>query len=418
MADHSQKWHDGTLSRSLNSSSNTDRRAAIVSKLYNLGCDMKKMKENVHTIQVGCQICEGPYLDKECPLNKEAKQVEEAKYKEFSRQAPATNEIPSSSTGKCKVVNDDLETQHRPIYSRKLINKEGWTTKDLQCQLPPKELNPRSFTLPCTIGNFNFYGMVDLGASVNVMPRNIYEYSKLANLRNTNILVEMADMTKKAPLGIIENILVRIDEFLFPSDFAIIDKTPNETIILGRPFLAAIHAEINVFDKEISLGTNNDKVSYDMEKRDHNFTIPTEKIFMIKSDLDNRPLTPASSNNQPRNLHDRSLDDSLHYQNCKSIKIRLNQHISRAHFCKPVKQTIDEQTKMWPTCDPTKGMCNVGNKIYKVSKVRTLRFWYCNYDNERKNITGAGLSFPDYLLAKYRKYQTNSLIWDNTYVEW
>ncbi|GJT95704.1 reverse transcriptase domain-containing protein [Tanacetum coccineum] len=373
MADHIQKWHGGTLSRSLNSNSNTDGLAATVSKLANLGCSMKKMKENVHAIQVGCQICEGPHLDKECPLNEVAKQVEEAKYGEFGRPTPfngnnggkyrvgppgyytrtdnrppygekrpsleelmnkhleesarrstkmnewimklqesaeeihsrATNEIPSSSTGQCKVVNDDLETQHRPISSRKLINKEGWTTKDSQCQLLPKELNPGNFTLPCTIGNFNFYGMADLGASVNVMPRNIFEYLKLANLRNTNMLVEMADMTKKAPLGIIENILVIIDKFLFPSDFIVIDKTLNETIILGMPFLATIHAEINVFDKEISLGTNNDRVSYDMGKRYNNFTIPTEKNFMIKSDLDNRPLTPASSNNQPRNLHDR-----------------------------------------------------------------------------------------------------------------
>ncbi|GJY63891.1 hypothetical protein Tco_0465351 [Tanacetum coccineum] len=326
MADHSQKWHDRTLSRSLSSSSNTDGRAAV---------DVKSAKDLTLTKNV------------------------------LSTRKPnrATNEIPSSSTGQCKVVTDDLETQHRPISSRKLINKEGWTTKYLQCQLPPKELNLRSFTLPCTIGNFNFYGMADL-------------------------------------------------------DFAIINKTHNETIILGRPFSAAIHAEINVFDKEISLGTNNDRVSYDMEKRDHNFTIPTEKIFMIKFDLDNRPLTPASSNNQPRNLHDRSLNDSLHDQNRKKIKIGLDQHISGAHFCKPVKQTIDEQTKMWPTCDPTKGMCDGGNKIYEVSKVGTLSFWYCNYDNERNNITGVGLSFPDYLLAKYGKYQTNSLIGDDTYVEW
>ncbi|GJX25403.1 hypothetical protein Tco_0231699 [Tanacetum coccineum] len=139
---------------------------------------------------------------------------------------------------------------------------------------------------------------------------------------------------------------------------------------------------------------------------------------MIKSDLDNRPLTPASSYNQPRNSHDRSLDDSLHDQNRKKIKFKLDQHIPRAHFCKPVKRTIDEQTKMWPTCDPTKGMCDGGNKIYRVSKVWTLRFWYCNYDNERKSITGKGLSFPDYLLGKYRKYQTDSLIWDDTYVKW
>ncbi|GJY26573.1 hypothetical protein Tco_0401299 [Tanacetum coccineum] len=64
MADHSQKWHDGTSSRNLSSSSNTDGLAAIVSKLDNLGRDMKKLKENVHAIQVECQICKGPHLDK------------------------------------------------------------------------------------------------------------------------------------------------------------------------------------------------------------------------------------------------------------------------------------------------------------------------------------------------------------------
>ncbi|GJS24225.1 putative reverse transcriptase domain-containing protein [Tanacetum coccineum] len=83
-----QKWHDGTLSRSLSSSSNADGLVAILSKLDKLGRDMKKLKENVYAIQVGCQICEGPHLDKECPLNEEVKQVEEAKYGEFGRPAP------------------------------------------------------------------------------------------------------------------------------------------------------------------------------------------------------------------------------------------------------------------------------------------------------------------------------------------
>ncbi|GJZ77576.1 hypothetical protein Tco_0642248 [Tanacetum coccineum] len=150
---------------------------------------------------------------------------------------------------------------------------------NIQCQLPPKELNPRNFTLLCTIGNFTFYGMADIGASVNVMPRNIFEYLRLANLRNINMHFEMADMTKKAPLD--------------------------------RHFLASIHAKIDVFDKEISLGTDNDRVSYDMEKKDHNFTIPTEKFFMIKSDLNNRPQSPACSDNQSRKLRDRSPDDGL-----------------------------------------------------------------------------------------------------------
>ncbi|GKB79332.1 hypothetical protein Tco_0946227, partial [Tanacetum coccineum] len=46
------------------------------------------LKENVHAIQVGCQICEGPHLNKECPLYEEVKQMEEAKYGEFRPPAP------------------------------------------------------------------------------------------------------------------------------------------------------------------------------------------------------------------------------------------------------------------------------------------------------------------------------------------
>ncbi|GJW65208.1 putative ribonuclease H-like domain-containing protein [Tanacetum coccineum] len=126
----------------------------------------------------------------------------------------------------------------------------------LPCQLPPKELNPWSFTLPCTIGTLNLYVMIDLEASVNVMPKSIFEHLKLANLKETDMVVEMANMTKKAPLGIVKNILVKINKFLFPSDFVIIDmlREPSETMILGRPFLATIYAQIDVFKREIPLG--------------------------------------------------------------------------------------------------------------------------------------------------------------------
>ncbi|GKC59073.1 hypothetical protein Tco_1086671 [Tanacetum coccineum] len=69
----------------ISSNSNSDRIAAIVSKLDNLGRDMKKLKENVHGIQVGCKLFEGPNLVKECPLNEETKIVEEVKYGKFGR---------------------------------------------------------------------------------------------------------------------------------------------------------------------------------------------------------------------------------------------------------------------------------------------------------------------------------------------
>ncbi|GJW91768.1 hypothetical protein Tco_0169321 [Tanacetum coccineum] len=61
-------------------SNNSEGMAAIASKLDNLGRDMKKLKENVHVIQVGCQLYGGAHLDKECPLNEEVKSMEEVKY--------------------------------------------------------------------------------------------------------------------------------------------------------------------------------------------------------------------------------------------------------------------------------------------------------------------------------------------------
>ncbi|GKD59731.1 hypothetical protein Tco_1297240 [Tanacetum coccineum] len=88
MVDHSQKWHDGTTSRNIGNSSSMDGLAALVNKLDNLGRDMKKLKESVHAIQVGCQMCEGPHLDKDCPLNEEVKQVEEVRYGEFEQTTP------------------------------------------------------------------------------------------------------------------------------------------------------------------------------------------------------------------------------------------------------------------------------------------------------------------------------------------
>ncbi|GKF85977.1 hypothetical protein Tco_0253804 [Tanacetum coccineum] len=88
MVDHSQKWHDSSSSRNINSSNNTEGITSIVSKLDSLGRDMKKLKENVHAIQVGCQTCGGAYLDKECPLNEEVKSMEEVKYVKLGRPFP------------------------------------------------------------------------------------------------------------------------------------------------------------------------------------------------------------------------------------------------------------------------------------------------------------------------------------------
>ncbi|GKC50026.1 putative reverse transcriptase domain-containing protein [Tanacetum coccineum] len=109
------------------------------------------------------------------------------------------------------------------------------------------------------------------------------------------MLIEMADMTKRSPIEIFENVLIKIDKFLFPSYFVVMDmlNTRNETMILGRPFLATIHAEIDVFNKEISLGIRGDRVTFDMDKKIHNFTTPIGEIYMINA-TSNTPSDASS----------------------------------------------------------------------------------------------------------------------------
>ncbi|GJU01192.1 hypothetical protein Tco_1111530 [Tanacetum coccineum] len=86
------RWLSSELSsKNIESSSNSEGIAAIVNKLENLGRDMKKLKENVHAIQVGCQNCGGAHLDKDCPLKEEVKSIKEAKYGEFGRPSRFNN---------------------------------------------------------------------------------------------------------------------------------------------------------------------------------------------------------------------------------------------------------------------------------------------------------------------------------------
>ncbi|GJU16131.1 hypothetical protein Tco_1144097 [Tanacetum coccineum] len=78
-------------------------------------------------------------------------------------------------------------------------------SKELPCQLPPKELSLGIFALPYIIGSFNLYAMADLGTCVNIIPNLVFEYLKLTNLRKTDMLVKMANWTQQAPLGTVEN---------------------------------------------------------------------------------------------------------------------------------------------------------------------------------------------------------------------
>ncbi|XP_019265064.1 PREDICTED: uncharacterized protein LOC109242679 [Nicotiana attenuata] len=86
-----------------------------------------------------------------------------------------------------------------------------------------KMFDPGSFTIPCTIGSYDFAkALCDLGASINLMPLAMYTKLGIGRARPTSMLLQLADCTVKRPTGILDDVLV--DEEI--------------PIILGRPFLA------------------------------------------------------------------------------------------------------------------------------------------------------------------------------------
>nr|GEX77206.1 hypothetical protein [Tanacetum cinerariifolium] len=123
-------------------------------------------------------------------------------------------------------------------------------------KLPLKEKDPRSFTIPCDIGQLHINNVLaDLGASISLMPYTMYEKLSLGEPKATRMSLELADRLIQYPRGITKNVLIKVDKFVLPIDFVIIDMTKDSRvpIILGRPFLATARAMIDLFNKKITL---------------------------------------------------------------------------------------------------------------------------------------------------------------------
>ena len=142
------------------------------------------------------------------------------------------------------------------IKKRLGIEKKAFLTEQvsaiIQSKTPVKYKDPGSPTISVNIGGTCIdKALLDLGASVNLLPYSVYKQLGLGELKPTNITFSLADRSVKIPKGIVEDVLVKIDKFYYPVDFVVlytepIASGPNQVpIILGRQFLATANAIIN-----------------------------------------------------------------------------------------------------------------------------------------------------------------------------
>ncbi|GJW45180.1 DNA-directed DNA polymerase [Tanacetum coccineum] len=136
-------------------------------------------------------------------------------------------------------------------------------------KLPSKEKDPGSFTIPCDIGHLpTDNALADLGASISLMPYTMYEKLGLGEPKPARMILELADRSNQYPRGIAEDVLKKIDKFVLPIDFVILDMQEDSRIliILGRPFLATARAMIDVFNKKITLRVGSEEEIFDVDQ--------------------------------------------------------------------------------------------------------------------------------------------------------
>ncbi|GKB17888.1 retrovirus-related pol polyprotein from transposon TNT 1-94 [Tanacetum coccineum] len=320
MAEYSQKWHNGT-SRG-RSTETSDGLAAIQAQLNNLGREIKKVNEKVYAAQVGCEQCKGPHYTKDFPLKEEDAAIRnqrasiktlEIQIRQISKvlQERGFGSLPSSTKtnprDQVKSISTTIEADSywirrirssqyavstrqnsRLLYKARqtmipfpsrldnhyyeeeegnygLKFAEAYGASHINNIIPQKEKDPGSFTLPCFINNVCFdNALVDLGASVSVIPLLTYLNLGLSELAHTRLTVELADKTVKYPKGIAENVLVGIGKFTFPIDFIILDMLEDIKVplILERPFLFIARAKINVYKRKITLRVGEENIIF------------------------------------------------------------------------------------------------------------------------------------------------------------
>ncbi|GJX98416.1 hypothetical protein Tco_0355435 [Tanacetum coccineum] len=201
----------------------------------------------------------------------------------------------------------------------------------------------------------------------------------LTDLKKTSMVVEMADMTKKAPLGIVENI------------------------------------PIDVFRGEISLGIGNEKVKFDTNGEIYHSRGPHEKIYMASSIQKDEYFNPHEVENddspalEQRTLHYSEENIDTVDSSDDSQEDEVGNHLSedvvlRWHVCKPVHVTFKvykEDCGLWPTCNPDLSFCSGHDAIYGKEKNGMLKQWVCFQDPERQNVRGNGMKFADFLKVRY-----------------
>ena len=180
----------------------------------------------------------------------------------------------------------EILNKKRKIAEEGIVNLTATCSAVIQQKLPAKMKDPGSFTIPCSIGKYEFKKtLCDSGASINLMPLSVVQRMSLGELTPTTITLQMADKSMAQQEGVLEYVLVKVGKFIFLVDFVIMkmEEDTQVPLLLGRPFLATGAALIDMQKGELTLRARNEAVHFNLNRNLEHPDVDAESCMAVEN---------------------------------------------------------------------------------------------------------------------------------------
>ena len=180
----------------------------------------------------------------------------------------------------------EILSKKRKIAEEGMVNLTATCNAVIQQKLLAKMKDPGSFTIPCSIGRYEFKkALCDSGASINLMPLSVVQRLSLGELTPIAITLQMADRSMAQPEGILEDVLVKVGKFIFLMDFVIMkmEEDAQVPLLLERPFLAIGAALIDVQKGELTLRVGNEAVHFNINRSLEHPDVDAESCMAVEN---------------------------------------------------------------------------------------------------------------------------------------
>ncbi|XP_057248189.1 uncharacterized protein LOC125493537 [Beta vulgaris subsp. vulgaris] len=297
---------------------------------------------------------------------------------------PGNSEQPSKGHINVVILRNGKELQDHPLKEpskrtmEEMIEENATVSLTAECsailhnKLPKKLGDPGSYSIPVKLGDIEIKkALCDLGASVSLMPLSFCKKLQMGEPKPTRISLHLADRTVKYPLGILEDVPLRVGKFFIPCDFVVMEMEEDAQvpIILGRPFLATAGAIIDM---------KNGKITFEVgtEKMEYNLTNPMEAPSMgetiYRVDALDETIEVKAASLQLDDSSQTVLMGSVDEEDWETLESkRLLEELHSLPSIEPIKEVLTHEESKESTMLPKVELkANENSRLYKERRKR------------------------------------------------